>query len=52
MALIGELRSGGLAAQLAAIAGILGYYAWLIITFGLVATPIALFLNWKNDRTG
>lgn len=69
IALLGELRSGGLAAELAAIAnaipaeqfqglpggaiaGILGYYAWLIMTIGFVATLIAVLLNWKNDRTG
>ena len=70
VALLGELRSGGIAAELAAIAdaspadhfaglpptgaiaGILGYYAWLIITIGLVAILIAVFLNWKHDRFG
>ena len=69
VALLGELKSGGLAAELTAIAnavpadhfsglptgaiaGILGYYAWLIVTIGFVAALIALLLNWKNDRTG
>lgn len=32
--------------------GVLGHYSWNLVWFGLYAIVVALFLNWKNSRTG
>ncbi len=32
--------------------GVIEHYSWNLVWFGIYAIVLALFLNWKNSRTG